>query len=163
MNEAHFHLVINHLPIIFPIVGLIVLITGFISKSEAVKRTSYLVFIIGSLITVVAMESGEGAEDIAEQIRDVSKTYIENHEEAAEMFSISSYVLGVLSLIGLWASFNQKSFANSIASIILVFVFLVLFFAKQTGTTGGEIRHPEIRPDYNKSDSGNINNEKDND
>lgn len=38
MNEAHFHLVVNHLPIIFPIVGVIVWLTGFFSKSEAVKH-----------------------------------------------------------------------------------------------------------------------------
>lgn len=37
MNSAHLHLVVNHLPIIFPIVGVIVMITGLVSKSEAVK------------------------------------------------------------------------------------------------------------------------------
>ena len=26
----------------------------------------------------------------------------------------------------------------------MIFTFVVLFFAKQTGTTGGEIRHTEI-------------------
>jgi hypothetical protein len=46
MNEAHWHLVVNHLPIIFPIVGVIVMVTGIVSKSEAVKRTSFLILII---------------------------------------------------------------------------------------------------------------------
>lgn len=49
MNEAHWHLVVNHLPIIFPIVGVIVMIAGLISKSEAVKRTAHLIFIMGAL------------------------------------------------------------------------------------------------------------------
>ena len=47
MNGAHLHLVVNHFPIIFPVVGIIVMITGMISKSEAVKRTAYLIFTIG--------------------------------------------------------------------------------------------------------------------
>lgn len=37
MNNAHFHLLVNHLPIIFPVAGIIVMILGWIIKSEAVK------------------------------------------------------------------------------------------------------------------------------
>jgi hypothetical protein len=43
MNGAHWHLVVNHLPIIFPIVGVIVMITGLISKSEAEESYKTLV------------------------------------------------------------------------------------------------------------------------
>jgi len=37
MNGAHYHLVVNHLPIIIPVIGLLVLIGGFIVQSEIVK------------------------------------------------------------------------------------------------------------------------------
>lgn len=56
-----------------------------------------------------------------------------------------SYILGGISLLGLWASFRQKTFSNIIAIATLVFELVVLFFGKQTRTTGGEIRHTEIR------------------
>lgn len=148
MNGAHFHLVVNHLPIIFPIVGIIVMITGLIFKSDAVKRTAFLIFIIGSLTSIAAMTSGEGAEEIVENISGVTENYIERHEESAELFSILAYILGGLSLIGLWASIKQKSFSNFLNIGILIFAFVVIYFGKQTGTTGGEIRHTEIRPDY---------------
>jgi hypothetical protein len=36
----------NHLPIIFPIAGVIVMVTVLISKSEATKRTAFMIFII---------------------------------------------------------------------------------------------------------------------
>ena len=55
MNGAHFHLVVNHLPIIFPIVGLIVLAVGIGFKSEMVKRTAYFVFSIGAITDAIAM------------------------------------------------------------------------------------------------------------
>lgn len=145
MNDAHFHLVVNHLPIIFPLVGVIILITGLIAKSEAVKRTAYLVFSIGAITTIAAMTSGEGAEEVVENINGVSESFIEKHEEAAELFSILSYFLGGLSLIGLWASFRQKTFSSIVSIAVLGMAFIVLVFAKQTGTTGGEIRHDEIR------------------
>lgn len=147
MNGAHLHLLVNHLPIVFPIVGIIVLLTGLISKSEAVKRAAYLIFTIGAVSAFAAMATGEGAEEIVEKINGVSESYIETHEESAETFAVVSYILGLLSLLGLWASFKQKSFSNILSIVTLVFALVVLFFAKDAGTTGGEIRHTEIRPE----------------
>lgn len=145
MNGAHWHLVVNHLPIIFPLVGTIVMVTGQIAKSEAIKRTAFMIFILGSLTAIIAMTTGEGAEEVAEKISGVTENYIETHEESAEIFSLLSYILGGISLLGLWTSFKKKSYASIIAFGTLVFACVVLFFAKQTGTTGGEIRHTEIR------------------
>lgn len=145
MNGAHWHLVVNHLPIIFPIVGLIVMVTGLIAKSEAVKRTALLIFILGGLTAIAAMNTGESAEDVVENISGITENYIESHEETAETFAILSYILGGISLLGLWASFKQKTFSSLISISTLIFALVVLFFAKQTGTTGGEIRHTEIR------------------
>ena len=163
MNGAHWHLVVNHLPIIFPIVGVIVMITGLISKSEAVKRTAFMIFVFGALAAIAAMNTGEGAEEVVENINGVSENFIESHEEAAETFAILSYILGGISLLGLWASFKQKSFSSIISFATLIFAFVVLFFAKQTGTTGGEIRHTEIRSGNNIPASENKNAEEDQD
>jgi len=163
MNGAHWHLVVNHLPIIFPIVGVIVMITGLISKSEAVKRTAFMIFILGALASIAAMTTGEGAEEIVEKINGVTENYIESHEETAETFALLSYILGSISLLGLWASFKQKTFSNIIAIVTLVFSFVVLFFGKQTGTTGGEIRHTEIRSGNSIPAIENNNDEKDKD
>lgn len=148
MNAAHFHLVVNHLPIIFPMVGVLVMLTGLVFKSDAVKRTAFLIFILGALASIVAMNSGEGAEDLVEQIPGISESFIETHEEAAEVFAILSYILGAAALLGLWASVKQKSFSNMLNLGVLVFSLVVLFFGKETGTTGGEIRHTEIREGF---------------
>jgi len=160
MNGAHWHLVVNHLPIIFPVVGIIVMITGHISKSEAIKRTAFMIFIFGALAAIAAVNTGEGAEELVEKINGVSENYIKIHEEIAETFAVLSYILGGISLLGLWASFKQKSFSSIISIATLIFAFVVLFFAKQTGTTGGEIRHTEIRSVNNTPSLENNNAEK---
>jgi uncharacterized membrane protein len=160
MNGAHWHLVVNHLPIIFPVVGVIVMITGHISKSEAIKRTAFMIFIFGALAAIAAVNTGEGAEEVVEKINGVSENYIKIHEEIAETFAVLSYILGGISLLGLWASFKQKSFSSIISIATLIFAFVVLFFAKQTGTTGGEIRHTEIRSVNNTPSLENNNAEK---
>ena len=149
MNDAHWHLVVNHLPIIFPIVGVIVMITGLIFKSEVVKRTAFMIFVFGALAAIVAMSTGEGAEEVVEKISGVTKNHIESHEETAEIFAILSYILGGISLFGLWASVKQKHFSSIISIGTLVFAFVLLFFAKETGTSGGEIIHTEIRSGNN--------------
>lgn len=148
MNAAHFHLVVNHLPVIFPIVGIIVMITGLVFKSDAVKRTAFLIFIIGSLTSIAAMTSGEGAEEVVENLSGVTKNYIECHEESAELFSIMTYILGAISLFGLWAGIKQKTFSAIINIAILIFAIVTIYFGRDTATTGGEIRHTEIRSNY---------------
>ena len=145
MNGAHFHLLVNHLPIVFPIVGVIVMITGLIFKSDAVKRVAYLIFVMAAIAAIAAMASGDEAEEVAEKISGVSENYIKIHEEAADIFAVLAYILGGISLVGLWASIKQKSFAMMINLGALVFAFIVIFFSMKTGRTGGEIRHTEIR------------------
>jgi uncharacterized membrane protein len=163
MNQAHFHLVVNHLPIIFPLVGLIVILVGIFTKSEVVKRTAYLIFILSSIATVFAMNSGEGAEEVVESIPDVSENNIEKHEEFAEIFSILSYALGLISLAGIWASLKGKSISKIISILCILMTVITLYFAKQTGTTGGEIRHSEIRKAQDATNSSSQDTEEDED
>lgn len=100
---------------------------------------------MGALLTIPAFFTGEGAEEVVEQLEGVDDSFIEPHEEAAEIFAILSYVLGAISLFGLWANYKQRSFAGVLSVFVTLFAIIVLFFAQQTGTTGGEIRHSEIR------------------
>lgn len=154
MNGAHWHLVLNHLPIIVPMIGGLVMLGGHIFRVEAVKRTAYFIFIFGALCTILAFTTGEGAEETIEDIQGISKQLIKTHEETADTFAILSYLLGAISLLGLWANWQKKSFANLLSFVTLIFCGVVLFFAKQTGTTGGEIRHTEIRADGATSPAG---------
>jgi uncharacterized membrane protein len=145
MNGAHWHLVTNHLPIIIPIVAVLIMIGGILLKSEILKRAAYCIFILGALTAIAASATGEEAEEVVERMNGIDERFIEVHEETAEVFSIILYSLGGISLIGLWANWRKKSFSNLILVIALSLAMVGFFFAKQTGTTGGEIRHTEIR------------------
>lgn len=146
MNDAHLHMIFNHLPIIFPIVGILILIGGFLTRSAIIKRTAFLVFILGAIFTIPAFNTGEGAEEIVEEIgTKIDHHFIHEHEELAETFALLSYALGFISIVALWANYTKKSFPNLIAIIVLAGSFVVVFFAQKTGTSGGEIRHTEIR------------------
>jgi uncharacterized membrane protein len=148
MNEAHVHLITNHLPIIIPFIALVVLLIGLFSKSDAVKRTAFFLFILGAIATYPAFESGEEAEEIVEHLAEVSHDLIHEHEEKAELFMVLFYLLGALSLVGLWANWKKKKFADILTYCTILLSVVVLYVAKETGTTGGEIRHPEIRSTF---------------
>lgn len=148
MNEAHLHLAFNHLPIIIPFVGLIVLTIGFVFKSEIVKRTAYFVFMLAAISTVAAYTTGEEAEEIVEHLPNVSHDLIHEHEEVAETFAVLMYILGGLSVVALWASFKEKVYANYLGYAILGLTIVNIYFANQTGNSGGEIMHYEIRADF---------------
>lgn len=148
MNDAHLHLTFNHLPIIIPIIGLLILIGGIILKSDVVKRTAYSIFIIGAITTIPAFLTGEGAEEIAEELPGVTHHFIHEHEEVAETFALLSYLLGGISLIGLWSNWKGKSLSKASTYVTAVLSLLVIAMARETGTTGGEIIHTEIRDNH---------------
>ena len=146
MNDAHLHLVVNHFPIIGTIFGLGILITGIILKNNTVKSTAYVLFIVAAIFAAFSMGTGEGAEELVEDMPSVGKQIIHEHEEMAEKLAIVLYVLGVISLTGLILSYKKNAKATLLSYLAVIVAIIGVFFAQQTGTSGGEIRHTEIRP-----------------
>ena len=145
MNDAHLHMVVNHFPIIGTILGLGILIGGLIFKNNSIKNTAYCLFIVAALFSFASMNTGEGAEEIAEKLPDVTDQIIHEHEEAAEKLALVLYFLGAISIVGLYLNVKKNAKANLVSFLALTVAAVGVFLAQQTGTTGGEIRHTEIR------------------
>lgn len=148
MNDAHLHLVVNHLPIVALLIGFLVLLSGFFFKKPEIKLTALGIFVFSALSAIVAFYTGEGAEEVVENLPNISETLIHNHEEAAELFYVFVLILGTLSLITLVLQIKKSKIASFGYIIVLMMTMISMFFAKNTGTTGGEISHPEIRSTY---------------
>lgn len=73
MNSAHLHLLINHFPIIGSIIGGFVLGYGIWSKSIQTKIAAYYVLLASTAGAVIAYLTGEGAEEIIENVQGISK------------------------------------------------------------------------------------------
>lgn len=148
MNDAHIHLLVNHLPIILPMIAIIARITAFFLDSDALKRFAMIMLILSGIFAFASMQSGEKAEEMLESTVFFTESYIEAHEEAAETYAIFTYVIAGMAIISLWADFTKKSFAMILSEITLGLCIVSMYFAQKTGTTGGEIRHEEIRPGF---------------
>jgi uncharacterized membrane protein len=154
MNDAHLHMIVNHFPIIGTIFGLGILISGLLLKNNSVKNTAYVLFIFAAIFGAFSMGTGEGAEELVEDMPTVGKQIIHEHEEMAEKFAIILYALGLVSLVGIVSNIKNYSKAKLVSWLAVVIAVVAVFFAKEVGTSGGEVRHTEIRADTAQAASG---------
>jgi uncharacterized membrane protein len=145
MNDAHLHMIVNHFPIIGTILALGILITGLILKNNSVKSTAYVLFIVAAIFGAFSMATGEGAEELVEDMPTIGKQIIHEHEELAEKLALLLYVLGAFSLLALFLNFKKNSKEKLVSFLILGIATAGLFLIQKVGTSGGEIRHTEIR------------------
>lgn len=145
MNAAHLHLLFNHVPIIAGILGTLILVAGMVLRQPAVKRTALGIFVIAAVAALPAFFSGEGAEEIVEKLPGSGESVIESHEDIGKIFLIAMEVLGVFSLITF--VLDRKNARRTMEFYILV-LLISLFtgvLGARVGTSGGNIRHPEIQ------------------
>lgn len=159
MNDAHLHLVVNHFPIIATIIGTIILFIGIIKKNNTLKNVAYTLFLFTALFAFASMYTGEGAEEIVEDFRDVDHRIIHEHEEMAEKLASVLYLLGIVSIAGLYTTTKRRTSAKLVSFLALVIAVVGVILAKETGTTGGEIRHTEIRNENSQNVSSEKNHE----
>jgi uncharacterized membrane protein len=145
MNEAHYHLVVNHFPIIGTIFGFGVLIAGLILKNKTVKNVSYVLFIVSAIFAYASIFTGGGAAGMVKGMPDITKPIIHKHAEIAQKLALILYALGVVSLLGLYTNIKNHSQAKLISFLALIIAGIAVYVGKDVGTTGGEIRHTEIR------------------
>ena len=144
MNQAHLHMVFNHFPIIGLFFGIGILAYGIIKKQTILVNTAYVIFIVCMIMAKATMMTGEGAEEIVEELG-ISHEIIHEHEEIAETFMKVLYVLGILSILGLVANVKKHAKASIVSYVVLVLATGAAVLSKSVGTSGGEIRHTEIR------------------
>jgi uncharacterized membrane protein len=156
MNDAHLHMVVNHFPIIGTIFGFGILIIGLVIKNKTLINTSYVLFIVAAIFAALSMGTGEGAEELVEDMPNIGKQIIHEHEELAEKLAIVLYALASLSLLGLYLNFKNNIKAKLLSFLIVAISTIGLFLAQKVGTSGGEIRHTEIRVNASTLNSGEI-------
>lgn len=145
MNDAHLHLIVNHFPIIGTFFGIGILITGIIMKNNSVKNTAYVLLIIATLFGAFSMKTGEGAEELVENFPSIGHEIIHEHEELAEKFMLFLYATGAVAGLALVLSYRKHKWALNASYVTLVLALISGVLAKSVGTSGGEIRHTEIR------------------
>lgn len=151
MSAAHVHLLLNHIPILGGIFGLLVLCYGMWRKSDEIKKTSLGVFVITALLTIPVYLTGDGAAEIVSNLPGVSTAIIQQHDQAATITMVAIEILGAVSLLSLGLSWRSRRELRSWMTLgVLILAMISSGLAAWTGALGGQIRHTEVRAGFAK-------------
>jgi uncharacterized membrane protein len=147
MNAPQLHLLLNHFPVLIPVIGIFLLLIGILFKLDWLKETAAWFFVLAALFAIPVFLSGEPAEELIEKLPGVSKSLIHEHEEMAEAALIVIEVLGLASLVVAAGVRLKKTFASRswAWAVLLVLSFVTAGLMGWTAHLGGVIRHEEIR------------------
>jgi uncharacterized membrane protein len=143
INGAHWHLLVNHFPIVGTLLATLVLGYGLIRRQSSISQLSFGLFILMSIATLVANQTGESAEHYLKSIHALDRPRLHVHEEAADIANIGMYLTGLLSLVMLsWRRARQLRFLP-----LLIFILSLVTFGlmANVGRLGGLIMHSELR------------------
>ena len=141
MSPAHIHLLITHLPIFGSFIGSLVLVYAIIVKSNETKIAAYGTLVLSTFGAGISYLTGEGAEEVVEEISGVIESAIETHENFALIALIGIILLGFLSILGLISILKKSIYANKIAIVVLIAAITSFGLVAITGYLGGKIRH----------------------
>jgi hypothetical protein len=121
---------------------------------------SVLVLVIAGGGALAAQFSGEPAEEVVEHLQDVPKALVETHEEVALVATILAGITSLLAIVLSVITLRREGRINILPLSILLLATLVTCVAMTwVGTTGGKIRHSEIRGTFSASPMSRIENE----
>lgn len=143
MNGAHWHLLVNHFPIIGGLVATIVLGFGLLRRNEAIVKLGFGLFLLMSVTTAITNQTGESAEHYLKSINALDRPRLHEHEEAADMANIGMYLTGLLSLLALvWQKAKEWRWLPTLVFIVSLITFGLM---ANVGRLGGLIMHQELR------------------
>lgn len=144
MNAAQIHLALNHAPLFLSLIGGGILLLGMIKKNEPFKNLSLYFLIAAAVFTIPVFLTGEGTEELVENLPGVNENAIEEHEEMAKISLIIISIMGGLALIGLFIR-NKASMTRILFSGLVLLSLGSFVTMAQTAHLGGLIRHSEIQ------------------
>lgn len=152
MDATHIHLIINHIPILFIPVALLIFIWGWMRDIKPFHTLSMWGFILSAVAAYIAFESGEGAEDTVERLAGVGEQFIHDHEEWAEWSLWGSIALGLAAIAGLYTDRMKQRAKKIVMSALIILALITSGLMTYTAYLGGQIRHTEIRSQQTQVD-----------
>ena len=147
MNAVHWHLAMNHIPVVGTVFAAGLLAFALWKKRSELFGVCLGAFVILAVLTVPVYLTGGRAEDVIMEMPgvEVDEALVAPHETAARIAFIGIAVLGVVALGGLIA--GRKAPVPPRALVITVFILSLIEagLLVRTANLGGNIRHPEIR------------------
>ena len=145
-NEAHIHLILNHVPIVGVAFVSLLLTIALVFRNTFTQKISLLFLVLIAAVTAIVYLSGDGASDAVQGLPGVTNAVVNAHESIARIALIITGFLGALAFFGLALYWKRDKLPALFVSGVLLVSLVTTGIMVWTGLLGGEIRHTEIRP-----------------
>ena len=146
MNFAHVHLLLNHLPVLGTLFGVLLAIAAMLRRSRDLEAAALWVFVLTAVVTVPVYFTGEPAEEVVESMPGVTEDAIEEHEESALVSLSAVEALGLLAVAGLFLGRGGRVAPPLLRPATVIVAIAATALMAWTANLGGQVRHTEIRP-----------------
>jgi uncharacterized membrane protein len=145
MNATQLHLIFTHLPIIGLGFAILLNLIAVLRKSAELQKLSLWFYLLLGILTLLAYLTGDSAAEIMKTYPGITEDIIEPHENIALFFFIGLMITTALSMAALYITKTKRHLLSRFSIYLLTAGILISFLAVKTGSTGGAIRHTEIK------------------
>ena len=146
MDATHWHLLLNHFPILGTLFGLGLILAGMLRHKPILTNAGLLIFLLLALLTAVVFQTGEIAhEKLYMNVSEASQDWILIHQGMARQARWIMLGLGMLSVLAWWMQWQNHRWQRICLWAVVLVGSLTFGLMAQTGNSGGKIMHPEIR------------------
>lgn len=143
-NAAHWHLVLNHFPVVGSLAALLLLAWAFIKNTDESKRIALTAVVLVALVSIPAYLTGEPSERFLKGLQGISKRWMSSHEEMAENAFRTAIIAGLLAMAALIYFRKARSIPRWAIAVVLAATVAMSGSMTITARHGGKIHHPEI-------------------
>jgi hypothetical protein len=145
MNLAHFHIVLNHVPSLGSIAGLLLLVFGIYKKDEVIKQGACFVLVAITMAVLPTYISGAEAQRIIAKSPSYSPGIVQLHQNGAMITLLLMTAAGMFAWFGLWEYRRHAKVGSRTTMLTLITTMAAAVSILITANIGGSIGHPEIR------------------
>lgn len=146
MNAVHWHLVLNHFPIIGSVLGTLLVAVAFAwRRDRGVLLAAAVLLVVAGATAVATNLTGEPAEEAVEHLAGVLEATIEPHEELAEVATVVAVLTALVAVAtSLFDLARKDPLRRKWVLPLLAAGIVATALMAQVGWTGGKIRHTEL-------------------
>lgn len=143
-SGPHLHVLLNHFPSVGTVIALGLFLASYYVKSEDLRRSSLIIFLLLGLLAIPTYISGAAAKWAIQGNAGIPVDVIAAHQDVALLAFTFLGINGCLAWFALWQErrFSQTPNWNLIA--VLVTSIISLIYMTRAGNIGGHINHPEL-------------------
>lgn len=141
------HLALNHVPVLGSLFVALILIAGFVKKSEELKRMSLWWFVALTALAIPIKFTGDFAFEVNEKAAWMESSLAKAHEQSADQATTGVFLLGMVAGVGLFLGRKGRAMPKWVYPATLILALVTFGLMARAANLGGQIRHTEIRGD----------------